>query len=626
MWTITHSFASDAKSPDDPSATEIVARTPLLEVGSPRAFELVSTSLINCIENHSACMSPALDQSLPTRVIDCKDPAHPKLFVSRGTRSPYVALSYVWGEAQPYCTTKSNVSSYSTHGIDIRVLGRTIRDAIQVTHRLRLRYLWIDALCIIQDSDEDKANELAQMGNIYRDAYLTIIASSATKASAGFLETRAPAPEYAEHLRLPFHCRDSRVGSMFVYTQDGPAFVYDAMREPVNSRAWCFQERLLSPRKLVYASDTVQYHCQTAQADIGDAVSGKPIGEQLDDIMYEMTGGVDITTRLSTWAPVNWESLHQLWSMVVSNYTRRSLTNQEDKLLAFASVAEQFDRIWRKRAGKYLAGLWEERLPDDLLWSRSTLPDALPAEDILRPRLDRSFAPSWSWASTDGNVLPSDADWKELGDANRVCEVVRCHIALRDVKLPYGHLDAASLQLRAITVPAPWVVFPDVGSAVYLSLYMPTNLLRSRIAANQDSVSIVGTILKQSDEGELTTEEVIMDTGRSNGELLAFDANMEADGSLLYFMGDISIFFDSSEQPPLDQISAIIIRRFEVDGDPGAKGLLLADAGGGRFRRIAYWISFMQQTRRGDVKCKDPLPPWFGPFQSGAGAPIVELI
>ena len=96
------------------------------------------------------------------------------------------------------------MSDYSTHGIDIRVLGQRVRDAIQVTHRLRIEYLWVDALCIKQDTDEDKANELAQMGNIYRDAYLTITASSATKASTGFLETRTPASEYEEHLRLPF--------------------------------------------------------------------------------------------------------------------------------------------------------------------------------------------------------------------------------------------------------------------------------------------------------------------------------------------------------------------------------------------------------------------------------------
>ncbi|KAF7527685.1 hypothetical protein G7054_g10419 [Neopestalotiopsis clavispora] len=230
MQTVTHSIAPDSKISDDPSATKIVARTPLLEVGSPRAYELVSVPLINCIEHHSAYMSPALNQSLRRLSLTAKI----------------------------LCILSSfNVSDYPTHGIDIRVLGQTIRDAIQVTHRLCIEYLWVDALCIIQDSDEDKANELAQMGNIHRDAYLTIIASSATKASTGFLETRTPAPEYEEHLRLPFHCRDGRIGSIFVYAQDSPASAYNTMKEPANSCAWCFQERLLSPRKLVYASDTV---------------------------------------------------------------------------------------------------------------------------------------------------------------------------------------------------------------------------------------------------------------------------------------------------------------------------------------------------------------------------------
>jgi hypothetical protein len=64
MQTVTYSIAPDPKSSGNPSATEIMARTPLLDVGSPRAYVLVSTSLINCMENHSACMSSGLNQSL----------------------------------------------------------------------------------------------------------------------------------------------------------------------------------------------------------------------------------------------------------------------------------------------------------------------------------------------------------------------------------------------------------------------------------------------------------------------------------------------------------------------------------------------------------------------------------
>ncbi|KAJ2990188.1 hypothetical protein NUW58_g3078 [Xylaria curta] len=620
-----HPFVTDVKSPDNPSAAEIVARKPLLNLGSPRAYELVLKSLINCIENHSNCLKPALDKCLPTRVIDCKNPMRPKLFVSKGKTSPYVALSYVWGEKQPYCTQTSNVKRYSTGGIDINVLGQTIRDGIDVTHRLGLRYLWVDALCIIQDSDEDKAKELVKMRNIYRDAYLTIIASSATAASAGFLQTRALAIEYAEHPCLPFYCRDGCVGSMFVYTQESPAMAYDAMKEPVNTRAWCFQERLLSPRKLVYASDTVQYHCQTALADVGNSISSKPIGEQLHDIMFRATDETNITACLSTWTSTDWESLHEIWRMVVSNYTRRSLSNQEDKLLAFAGVAEEFHRIWQERAGRYLAGVWEKRLPDDLLWTRTTRADASPAEDPVRPRLDRSFAPSWSWASVDGHVLPDNTDLNDLDNAG--CEVVQCNIALRDTKLPYGHVATASLQLRAVTVPTPWVIFPDVGPETYLSLYMPTDLLRSRMGvADQNSVPIVGTISKENDEGEWSTREVMLDIDRLNGGLLAFDSDMEADSTLLYFMGDISIFFDSSERFPSSQVSAMVVRRFGGGSDLGAKGLLLADAGGGRFRRIAYWLSLMQQVRRGDVECKDPVSPWFDSSQSGVGTRTLELI
>lgn len=609
-----------------------MARTPLLTVGSQRAYELATSSLADCIKNHTSCPKPDPGTILPTRVIDCKHLSRPKLLLSRGITAPYTALSYVWGEGQKYRTQTTNVKRYMTCGINVCVLGQTIRDAIEVTRRLGLRYLWVDALCIIQDSDEDKANELVKMRSIYRDAYLTIIASSAPRASAGFLHTHTLAAEYAEHPRLPFYTRDGRVGSMFAYSQDGPAMVYDPMKEPVNTRAWCLQERLLSPRKLVYASDTLQYHCQTAMADVGDSISGKPIGEQLHDVMFQATDKADIAARLSKWTSSDWQGLHELWRMVVSNYTRRSLTEQGDKLHAFAGVAEEFDRIWGEYAGRYIAGVWEKLLPDDLLWHHDPLPwsETSSATALtLRARLDRSFAPSWSWASVDGHVLPDDTPWDEHG--NEDCEVVQCNVALKETRLSYGHIAAASLQLRAVALRTPWLVFPESGNASYLSLYRPTDLLRSRGAtASQmckEASIVVGTTTDMDDEDEVgQTHEVGLEATRVHEGLLAFDSAMEADSTLLFFMGDISIFFDSSERVPAGQVYAVVIKRFQVDDDPGAKGLLVVDAGSRKYKRIAYWISFMQRARREDKERRDVEPAWFDCEELGSSRRILELV
>ncbi|KIJ59257.1 hypothetical protein HYDPIDRAFT_33327 [Hydnomerulius pinastri MD-312] len=632
-------------SPDDPSTAEIIARTPVLDVSSSRAFQLAQECLVNCITDHANCPKPGVHTPLPTRVIDCGDPSRPQLFVSQGAPSPYVALSYVWGGPQTYCTKSTNLDTYISNGIDTRFIPQTIQDAIKVTTKLGLRYLWVDALCIIQDSDEDKANELQQMRRIYRDAHLTIIASSAASASTGFLQTRTLAQEYAKHPQLPFHCRDGRVGSVFAFSPDGPASVYKPMKEPVNTRAWCLQERLLSLRKLVYATDTIQYHCQTALADVGNAVSGKPVGEQLNDIMFKFSTADDdpneIAAHLSKWTPAEWQGMHEEWRMIVSSYTRRGLSNQEDKLLAFAGVAEEFHRIWGAHAGRYLAGVWEKLLPNDLLWTRMSSSDvdsdASPSDsrDPLRPQLSRSFAPSWSWASVDGHVLPDDSEWSDHD--NTACQVLHCDLTLEDNRLPYGHVVSASLRLRAVMVPTPWIVFPKVGGNPerYLSLYMPTDLLRSRLA-EVDSIDpeqregiVVGEMSEENAEGEkVSTHKVTLHKDHlPRGGLLALESGMEEDSSLLTFMGDVTVMFDSSERVPSDQVAALLINRFEVGGEPGAKGLLVADTGDGKFRRIGYWISFIQLrgSDRDDADGRKRTV-WFDPDDLGSTARIVELV
>ncbi|KAG1804418.1 heterokaryon incompatibility protein-domain-containing protein [Suillus subaureus] len=130
----------------------------------------------------------------------------------------YAALSYVWGEPQPHsvCTTK--LSTY-LESIDILLLPKTIRDAIFCTYSLNLRYLWVDTLCILQDLNEDKQREIPQMCDIYRCAYVTIIAASSHKVSEGFLHNRKKPVETL----LPFWCPDGRLGTISVDESDGSA-------------------------------------------------------------------------------------------------------------------------------------------------------------------------------------------------------------------------------------------------------------------------------------------------------------------------------------------------------------------------------------------------------------------
>ncbi|EON68892.1 hypothetical protein W97_08150 [Coniosporium apollinis CBS 100218] len=173
IWLPSSHFEISA-SIDDPAAEFISKRPKCLDIGSDRAFALARDWITDCEENHEDC--PELGHSiLPTRVIDVLshrdidgDPQRIRLRLGAGECAPYVALSYCWGGAQPFTTTSLTLQD-RLQGFFLSSLPRSLQDAVTATRKLGLRYLFVDALCIIQDSQEDKDSEMAKMGEVYHD-------------------------------------------------------------------------------------------------------------------------------------------------------------------------------------------------------------------------------------------------------------------------------------------------------------------------------------------------------------------------------------------------------------------------------------------------------------------------
>ncbi|KAH9884409.1 heterokaryon incompatibility protein-domain-containing protein [Cubamyces lactineus] len=366
-----------------------------------------------CAQGHEVCRRlGTLDSAnwLPTRLVDCSNPHRVRVIETKdivnGAR--YVALSYVWGAgSQTHRTTTANLPTRLRDGIATEALPRTIRDAIYVTRTLGFGLLWLDSLCIIQDSPEDKHREVGSMARVYRHAYLTIDAATAAGVKEGFLQDRPPAHPPNATI-LPFICPASsgdgqvlqpetevRVGC--VYFSTGYERREDCrLKNETDRRGWCLQERLLSTRSLIFDRKTLSVKCQTRPAPRPIGVDG---GLRNNHGLYDV---IPIPGPASAVLPGSekWEKIYERWQDIVEDYSGRSLTYASDKLLACAAIAEAF----APHLGPgYLAGLWPQTLLRDLLWH--TWGDS-PGRPWRYP-----YAPSWSWASTNRRSLARYNPW-----------------------------------------------------------------------------------------------------------------------------------------------------------------------------------------------------------------------
>jgi hypothetical protein len=224
---------------------------------SDAVFDLASKWLRKCDRLHEDCNHVNGDHTLPRRVIDVGSQDRPP-FVRHSMadeKARYLALSYCWGQTGvPNKTTTANLSQY-TNEIPLQDMPRTIYDAILVTRRLGVRYLWVDSLCIVQDDPIDWASQGAVMDKIFEHAYCTISASSASNANDGLLYQR-------ESQRLPVPPACSIDGKSIL--PDYPRWNFSIESTIMSSRAWIWQERALSTRHLHFTMHGLFWECRTS--------------------------------------------------------------------------------------------------------------------------------------------------------------------------------------------------------------------------------------------------------------------------------------------------------------------------------------------------------------------------
>ncbi len=234
---------------------------------SGECFETIRHWLQSCVQSHRACQSTG-SRLLPKRVIDVgRDDEHIKIRLHESDideRGDYVALSHCWGSTLHTTTTEATLPQWK-HGIPWGSLSKTFQDAVMITRKLGLKYLWADALCIIQDDEKDWQIESAKMGSIYQDAFLVISASSALDGDGGcFSQRLSPAEITVTEMggrTSSVFVRKGRNHNPFNWFFGSNGGQYDHKDYPLYKRAWCFQERLLSTRILHYTRSEMVWEC-----------------------------------------------------------------------------------------------------------------------------------------------------------------------------------------------------------------------------------------------------------------------------------------------------------------------------------------------------------------------------
>jgi hypothetical protein len=429
---------------------------------------------------------------MPSRLVEVggKDSTGPCLRITNRvatlqTNVEYAALSYCWGSAtdseRQLKTTKTTLENYMSK-IPLDMMSPVMIDAIITCRKLGIAYLWIDALCILQDDRNDWVKESEEMGNIYANAHITICPLSSTSCQEGFL-SRSSAPK----IEIPIlsSANPSVEGTYEIisrrichsYGDFSPIShpVYkDLKYSQYRQRGWTLQEEIFSPRKIYFGPYMVHFQC-----------ASRTSSENGQNRIHSRL----VPTKRKT--PLKWHS-------ICNDVLRRSYAFADDLFPSIAGLAKYVKEERNNVNEQYIAGLWESTLCNDLCFFRderqiSQLPPTLESQIHRLQNQSPFIAPSWSWAS-----FKAPTKYLSTSHTDPTYKSLQAHVATIDSSR-YGKVSrGTSLSVSSFLLPCEY----DKAASIYRTyiLQRPTHW----ILTLAESRMIVRCIFDWSTGGDAT--------------------------------------------------------------------------------------------------------------------------
>ncbi|KAI9780657.1 MAG: hypothetical protein M1839_006598 [Geoglossum umbratile] len=437
---------------------------------SKACLAIASGWLGDCLKNHDSCKPPTEFQKPPKRLINVGTETQNPFLVETSTGSQqlkWLSLSYCWGE-EPSMKLTTDTMDMLKNGVPLNKFDPTIQDAILVTRALGITYIWIDALCIVQDRNTKDWNEQAsKMNEIYGGSTVTLVVASSNSVRNGFLKKREL--QYIPIRRYSNPAGDSTdtnpAARVFLSPEwDGSE---DELNGPWSNRGWTMQEGLLPSRLLHYTSSQMIWKCGEEQR-FERGVTKSIQDEMASALTYsdDISFGSEWFWRLETfmkfktfphYLPSNLDypllsnpETFYLWYDLVEEYTQRRFKYISDRLVAISGLAQIFGNAIRNN--EYVTGLWKPDLIRGLVWHTDGA-KLIPRQSADNMRAFNNACPSWSWARVGYEVVKNSH--KDSISFQALSEVEDVQVDLVDQLNPFSAVKSGSVTITGPLKKAP---------------------------------------------------------------------------------------------------------------------------------------------------------------------------